>query len=179
MNYRRLFVKNSYVFITIVTAKRRKILIDNIDILRNAFKNTINSFNYEIYAICVLPDLIHMIIKPFDINDYPKIVQQVKRYFSQNIDKNTLDNYSLTSGNVKRKECDIWQHKYWEHTIRDENDLNKHTDYIHYNPLKHKYVNKVSDWDYSSFKKFVQNKLYDINWCNFEDNNNITELDYE
>ena len=78
MNYRRLFIQNSLVFITIITAKRRKILVDNIRILREAFKKTINSYNYEIYAICVLPDLFHVIIKPYDIKDYPKIIQQIK-----------------------------------------------------------------------------------------------------
>lgn len=109
MQYKRLFIENSYVFITIVTAKRRKILLENIQILREAFNKTIQNFNYELYAICVLPEHIHMIIKPYNINDYPKIIQQLKRYFSQNI-----NNYSLTSGNIKRKECDIWQHRYWE-----------------------------------------------------------------
>lgn len=179
MNYKRLFIENSLVFITMVTAKRRKILIDNIKILREAFKKTIHTYNYEIIAICILPDHIHMIIKPYCINDYPKIIQQIKRYFSQHINKNLLENYTLTSGNIKRKECDIWQHKYWEHTIRNENDLNKHIDYIHFNPFKHKYVNRVRDWDYSSFKKFVNNNLYSIDWCNFGDKNNITKLDYE
>ena len=179
MNYRRLFIENSLVFITIVTAKRRKILIDNINILRDAFSRTIRTYNYKIVAICVLPDHIHLIIKPYNIKDYPKIVQQIKRYFTQHINKDTLENYQLTSGNIKRKESDVWQHKYWEHTIRDENDLSRHIDYIHYNPFKHKYVNKIVDWNYSSFRKFVKNNFYDINWCNFEDRNKITELDYE
>ena len=178
MNYRRLFIQNSLVFITIITAKRRKILVDNISILREAFKKTINSYNYEIYAICVLPDHFHVIIKPYDIKDYPKIIQQIKRYFSQQIDKNSLKNYSLTQGNLKRKECDVWQHKYWEHTIRDEKDLNKHVDYIHYNSMKH-YAIAPKDWEYSSFKKFVQNEYYDIDWCNFDDINNIFDLNYE
>ena len=34
-------------------------------------------------------------------------------------------------------------------------------------------------WKYSSFNKFVQNKYYEQNWCNFEDKNNIKELNYE
>ena len=166
------------MFITIVTAKRRKILIENINILREAFKRTINTYNYEIYAICVLHDHIHMIIKPYDINDYPKIIQQIKRHFSQHIDKNILENYLLTQGNIKRKECDIWQHRYWEHTICNEKDLNKHVDYIHYNPMKH-YELSPKDWKYSSFKKFVQKKYYNLNWCNFEDINSISDLNYE
>ena len=90
-----------------------------------------------------------------------------------------MENYSLTQGNIKRKECDVWQHKYWEHTIRDEKDLNQHIDYIHYNPVKHNYVQKAIDWEFSSFSDFVNNNLYDENWCNFEDINNIFELNYE
>ena len=179
MQYKRLFVKNTYIFITIVTSKRRKILINNIDILKRALKQTISHFNYEIYAICVLPDHLHMLIKPYETKDYPKIIQQIKRYFSNNIDKEQIENYTLTNSNINRKECDIWQKRYWEHTIRDESDLNKHLDYIHYNPVKHGYVNKAKDWKYSSFKKFVDMNLYKIEWCNFENKNFINKLDYE
>ena len=42
---------------------------------------------------------------------------------------------------------------------------NKHIDYIYFNPMKH-YNIAPKDWEYSSFKKYVNNKLYDINWCN-------------
>lgn len=178
MNYRRLFIENSFIFITIVTSKRRKILVDNIDILKDAFKRTVEKYNYQIFAICVLPDHIHMIIKPYEIKDYPKIIQQIKRYFSQNIDKSKLSNYTLSSDNIKRKESDVWQHRYWEHTICNEDDLNKHTDYIHYNPMKH-YNIAPKDWKYSSFKKFVKNEYYDKDWFNFDDKHNINDLNYE
>ena len=179
MNYRRLYIPDSIVFITIVTAKRRKILVENINILRDAFKKTIISFKYEIYAVCVLPEHMHFLIKPYKINDYPKIIQQLKRNFSQNIDKNSIDNYVLTESNAKRKECDIWQHRYYEHTIRSENDLSRHIDYIHYNPVKHNLVSAPKDWKYSSFKKFVKQGLYEENWCNFEDKYKINKLNYE
>ena len=75
-------------------------------------------------------------------------------------------------------EKSIWQRRYFEHTIIDEEDLNKHIDYIHYNPMKH-YNIAPKDWKYSSFNKFVQNGHYEQNWCNFEDKYNIKELDYE
>lgn len=99
--------------------------------------------------------------------------------FSQHINKSILINYSVSQGNIKRKECDIWQHKYWEHIIRDENDLNKHLDYIHYNPIKHGQVKALKDWEYSSFHKFVKNGFYENNWCNFDDINNISIINYE
>ena len=35
------------------------------------------------------------------------------------------------------------------------------------------------DWEYSSFRKFVDNGFYEMNWCNFEDIHKIKELDFE
>ena len=62
--------------------------------------------------------------------------------------------------------------------IRNEEDLLKHIDYIHYNSMKH-YNIVPKDWQYSSFKMFVKNKYYDIDWCNFEDKYKINSMDYE
>ena len=81
---------------------------------------------------------------------------------------------------MKRKgERKIWQSRYYDHVIRDENDLHKHLDYIHFNPIKHNYANKALNYHYSSFEKFVKMGYYDKDWCNFEDKNKINELNYE
>ena len=80
--------------------------------------------------------------------------------------------------NNKKRESDIWQRRYWEHTIINEEDLCKHIDYIHYNSMKH-YNIAPKDWEYSSFKKFVNNGFYEMSWCNFEDIHKINELDFE
>lgn len=179
MNYKRVFIDKAYVFITIVTAKRRKILIKNIDILRDSFRLTIERFNYKIHAICILPDHIHMVIEPYDITDYPKIIQQLKRYFSQKVDRTLIESYSLSESKIKRNECDIWQHRYWEHTITNLEDLYRHIDYIHYNPIKHNYVDIIKDWKYSSFNKFVKQNYYNENWANANDKYKINDLDFE
>lgn len=179
MNYHRLFIPNSYVFITIVTSKRRNILIDNINILKSAIKKSIDIYNYEIFAICILPDHIHMIIKPYKIKDYPNIVKLIKTNFSKHIDKSTIKDYKLSASNISKKEFDIWQRRYYEHTIISEEDLYKHTDYIHYNPIKHQHVKALKDWKYSSFHKFVQNNFYEKDWCNFGDKYKINQLNME
>ncbi len=179
MNYHRVFIPNSFVFITVVTSKRRKILIDNIKILKNAIQKSIDIYNYKIHAICVLPDHLHMIIKPYEIKDYPNIVKLIKTTFSKKVDKSTIDDYQLTKSNESKKEFDIWQRRYFEHTIISQDDLNKHTDYTHYNPIKHKVVSSLSQWKYSSFNKFVRSGYYDKNWCNFDDKNKINSLDLE
>ena len=126
-------------------------------------KSTLPAFKID--AIVILKDHIHFILQPENINDYPNIIKYFKTYFSRNIN---IDNSDLTDGKKYKKEKGVWQSRYWAHIILDENDLNKHIDYIHYNPMKH-YKITPKDWEYSSFKKYVYNKFYDMNWCNFDD----------
>lgn len=159
-----------------VTHKRADILINNIDMLRKSFANSKKFYNYEIFAIVVLPDHLHMIIKPENIEDYPKIISRIKHYFSRSI--KTIDT-NLSDSKISKREKGIWQRRYWEHTIRDENDLYKHLDYIHYNPVKHNHIKAVKDWKHSSFHKFVKQELYDINWGNINEVHDIIDLEFE
>ena len=69
--------------------------------------------------------------------------------------------------------------RFYEHTIINQDELNNHINYIHYNPVKHGYVQNVKDWEHSSFHKFVENKLYDENWGCSADIENIKNLDFE
>ena len=169
MNYRRLFLQNSLLFITVVTNERIPILTNDIHLLHKIFINVSEFYDFELIAYVVLQDHVHCIIKPLNINEYPKIIKSFKYSFTKNF------NVGLVNPTYKK----LWQNRYWEHTIRDENDLQRHLDYIHYNPIKHGYVTKAIDYPYSSFEKFVSEGYYYKNWCNFEDKNKINELDYE
>ena len=170
MNYKRLFVPNSLIFITIVTKDRKQILIENIKYLRDVFKLAKQKFEFEIYAIIVNQDHIHMIIRPDEIKSYPKIIGTIKSSFT----KLAGIKYSKNAN----RETNIWQRRFWEHTIRNENDLYKHLDYIHYNSVKH-YGIVPRDWNYSSFNKFVKMRYYEKDWCNLEDKYKINEMDCE
>ncbi len=177
MNYRRAYIENSKIFITMVTSKRRPILIENIDILRESVKQITNKIKFTIEAIVILPDHIHMIIEQKETKKYPEIIKRIKTYFSRNIDETKLEDYELTISRIDKKEKDIWQRRYWEHSITDEEDLRKYIDYIHYNPIKHGYVKQAKELEYSTFKKYVQQGLYDENWCDFTDD--MKETIYE
>ena len=83
MNYKRLFIPNSLIFITVVTKNRKQILIDNIEYLKTAFKLTIQKYSFDIIAIIINKDHFHTIIKPQDINAYPKIIGNIKRTFTK------------------------------------------------------------------------------------------------
>lgn len=171
-NFKRYYYENNIVFITVVTYDRKPILVENIKLLRASLKSV--KYKYEIIAGIVMPDHLHILIKAENPKDYPKIIASFKATFSRNMPKNP----NQTNEQKQRREKGIWQRKYYDHIIRNENDFNRHLDYIHYNSVKHKNISPC-DWKYSSFKAFVKNGYYDMNWCNFGDKNNILNLDLE
>lgn len=179
MKYKRLFLKNTYVFLTVVTSKRRPILIDNVELLKESLKNAKRFHSFEIFGIAILPEHFHIIIKPNVTENYPKIIHLIKTHFSKNIDVSKIKNYQISPSRKMKQEKDIWQRRYWEHTIKDENDLYTHLDYIHFNPVKHGYTKAVKDWEYSSFQKFVERGNYEINWGNCNDISHIKDIDLD
>ncbi len=176
MNYRRAFIQNSYLHLIIVSYNRKNIFIDNIELLRHAFKNAKQFFNFEIIAICVLSDHIHVILNPKNIEEYSKIITSIKYYFSKNYNVGVE---TPTYGYVNKGEKGIFQRRFFEHTITSEEELNNQINYIHYNPVKHGLVNKVKDWPYSSFHKFVKQGLYENDWGSAKDIENIKDIDFE
>ncbi len=143
MNYHRVFIENSKIFITVVTSKRRPILIENIDILRNSFEQAKEKIRFKTDAIVILPDHLHMIIQPERNCYYPEIIKRIKVNFSKQIDTSLIEDYKETKSRKSKNEKDIWQRRYWEHTITDQNDLQNCIDYIHYNPVKHGLVKQA------------------------------------
>lgn len=162
------------VFITVVTNNRKPLLIDNIELLKSAIRNC--KLDFKVLAGVVLPDHLHIILQPKDIKNFPRIISSIKFSFSRSVE---YEKFDKTLSETKRKEKGVWQRRYYDHIIRDENDLNKHLDYIHYNPIKHNFVKSAKDWKYSSFSKFVKSGLYENDWCNFEDKNHCLELALE
>src|SRR5882724_11454486 len=65
---------------------------------------------------------------------------------------------------VSRREKGVWQRRYWEHAIRDDADLARHVEYIHFNPVKHGHVSRVSDWPHSTFHRYVAKGVLPQDW---------------
>jgi putative transposase len=61
-------------------------------------------------------------------------------------------------------EAEVWQRRFWEHTIRNDADLRAHVDYVHWNPVKHGHVARVRDWPYSSFHRYVREGVLTVDW---------------
>ena len=173
-NYKRIFIDNHQYFFTVVCYQRNPILIDNIQLLKQSFKKTKQVFQFKIEAIIVLPDHFHMILNIKNSNDYPKIISYIKRHFSKNCHPKYYNHLNQSLSRLKQNYFPVWQKRFYEHMIRDENDLKNKMDYIHYNPVKHGLVISAIEWKHSSFHKFIRLGYYESNWCDFD-----SKIDFE
>ncbi|MGE0259746.1 MAG: transposase [Alphaproteobacteria bacterium] len=162
-NYRRNIVSGATYFFTVNLADRRRaVLIDNIDALRAAFRETRFRHPFAIDAIVVLPDHLHAIwTLPEGDGDFGMRWSLIKARFSRALPGGE----AVSESRRRRRERGIWQRRYWEHTVRAENDFVRHVDYIHFNPVKHGYVENVADWQYSSFHRMVKMGFYPSDWA--------------
>ena len=154
MKYRRVYVPGGTYFFTLVTHNRKPIFSDleAVETLRMAFKYIMPRFPYSIVATVIMPDHIHAVwTLPEGDSDFSTRWRLIKSCFTRNWTN-------------RHKGVSVWQHRFWEHLIRNEKDLERHVEYIHYNPVKHGLVNSPSDWPYSSFSRFVKEGLYPANW---------------
>jgi REP-associated tyrosine transposase len=70
----------------------------------------------------------------------------------------------------QRRERGVWQKRFREHKIRDEEDFMRHVNTIHYNPVKHGLTRCPHQWPHSSFGRWVDAGYYSNDWlCDCRD----------
>ena len=168
--YRRNFISGASYFFTVNLADRKSsILVEHISELRAAFRYVRQRHPFALDAIVVLPDHLHAIwTLPDGDPDFPVRWRLIKSAFSRALPTGE----KISPSRVTKGERGIWQRRYWEHTLRDEQDFERHVDYIHFNPVKHGLVQRAKDWPDSSFAKMVRDGAYPEDWAG--DNNNDT-----
>lgn len=173
MQYRRAFTPGGSFFFTLVTQGRKPIFAnaEAVEVLRNAFRNVRKSRPFEIDAMVVLPDHLHCIwTLPPDDADFATRWRLIKTWFTKHCDPALHG--KRNASRQSRGEQAIWQHRYWEHLLRDESDFERHVNYIHYNPVKHGLASSPIDWPYSSFQRYVEAGIFPPDWgqkiINFE-----------
>lgn len=157
--YRRYFELGKFYFLTLVTRARAKVFSGSQTI--NQFKDSLTRcslrYPHRLYAWVFIPDHIHVILEHRDEHTPADLIRCVKRGFL----------YQIRLGDVGFGESDlhamwsllklydtVWQPRYYDHVIRDEEDFVGHVDYIHFNPVKHGYAMSPFLWDHSSIHKY-------------------------
>jgi putative transposase len=161
--YRRHHLPGGTFFFTINLQNRRSnLLTTHIDLLRNTVRKIRRAQPFHIDAWVVLPDHMHCIwTLPADDSNYSGRWTAIKKLFSKALPATEY----RSPIQRRRNERSIWQRRFWEHTIRDEQDFIAHMDYVHINPVKHGWVSRASDWPYSSFHRYVSEGIYPVDWA--------------
>lgn len=160
--YRRNRLAGATYFFTVALADRSTgLLVEHIGRLRYAYSLIYERHPFRTDAIVILPDHLHCIwTLPESDDRYSMRWRLIKTVFTTG-----LLTDGVIAGRRSKGERRIWLRRFWEHTIRDADDLQRHVDYIHFNPVKHGHVERVADWPYSSFHRHVAQGLLPMDWA--------------
>ena len=162
-NYHPRFVPGGCWFFTVnLLDRRRSLLTDEIDALRDATQWTRHRYPFRIDAFVVLPDHLHAVwTLPPDDAEFSIRWRLIKSRFARSLPKRER----LSPVRQARAERGIWQRRFWEHLIRDEADFARHVEYCYINPVKHALVRRVRDWPHSSFHRDVRAGIFPEDWA--------------
>jgi putative transposase len=180
-DYRRWFVPGGTYFFTVVTCHRYPFFRDPTArrMLGKAFRDVKSECPFEVFAIVLLWDHLHCLwTLPTGDANYPARWKAIKDQFTSDWLADGGHEEQVTPSQQRRGHRGIWQRRYWEHTIENEKDLERHFDYIHFNPVKHEYVSRAADWPWSSFHRYVASGHYPAEWGR-EEPGHLAGLDFE
>ncbi|MDH3503308.1 MAG: transposase [Nitrospirota bacterium] len=124
------------------------------EVLQTAFWVVQATRPFEVEAMVMLPDHLCLRTLPPGDADFGTRWRLVKTRFPEHRDPawRVAPNHARSA---KRGQA-VWQHRYWEHLLRDETDFVRHVEYIHVNPVKHGLASSPMQWPYSSFRRYVE-----------------------
>ena len=158
-------------FFTLVTFDRRPFLTSPVArrILRTTWQEVQGRYPFAVRAVCLLPDHIHCIWKlPEQDNNFSKRWMSIKAIFTKRFLAAGGSEGRRNQSRKRTGEAAVWQRRFWQHMIRDEDDFRRHFHYIHYNPVQHGYVNRPHDWNWSSYHRYRKLGYYQKDWGSAE-----------
>ena len=165
--YRRYFMPGASFFFTLVAERRAPVFASAVarELLGRVMRECFRRYPIELVAIVLLPEHIHAIwtLPPGD-DAYSLRWRRIKREFTRGWLHMGGFEQSRRSSRIAERRRGVWQRRFWEHMIRDEADLKAHFHYIHYNPVKHGLVERPCDWPWSTFRRWVREGEYSLDW---------------
>ena len=116
--YRRNFIAGGTFFSPSNSPTQNHACLSNTSASRTAYMDVQKRYPFETVAVCVLPNHIHAIwTLPPDDADYSLRWRLIKTKFSAHFPRAE----NLSASKQRRHERGIWQRRFYEHTVRDEN----------------------------------------------------------
>ncbi len=167
--YRRWMLPGETYFFTVVTYRRRRIFDReaNVRLLGDVMRSVRIASPFRTIAMVILPDHVHCIWSlPRGDPDFSTRWKRIKRDFTIKLLGNGWESndHRISPERRSRGERGVWQRGFWEHVVRDEAELERLCDYIHYNPTKHGHASSPADWPWSTFARFVASGHYPPDW---------------
>jgi putative transposase len=169
--YRRRYTPGGTFFFTVVTQARRSLFQCplNRQLLRTAFDTIFTRRPVDVVAWVILPDHLHAVwTLPPDDADYSTRWRRIKEEFTDAFLGMGGTEVAVSHERRHRGERGVWQRRFWEHECRDEDDLKRCLDYVHWNPVKHGCVARPAEYLWSSFRSWVEIGEYAANWGDAE-----------
>ena len=166
--YRRMDAPGGTFFLTLVTYERAPLFTEraNVELLRMIIASVQRERPFVFPGAVILPDHLHFIWElPVGDTDFSTRIGLLKAGFTKALDDQPATRGRVSVSRRRHRERSVWQRRFWEHTIRDEEDLETHMDYMHYNPVKHGLARCPHAWPYSSFHHWVRAGRYPADWC--------------
>ncbi|WP_299725057.1 transposase [uncultured Tateyamaria sp.] len=145
-------------FITLRAARRGDdLFVREIEALRQATRKTRAACPFTIDEIVVLGDVIHTLwTLPEGDADFSRRIRMLKSVFSRSVPAPAdVGTQRLRSG-----EKGLWQRRFWEHVIRDRDDLAAHRHMILTAPVQAGLVNRPEQWPHSSIHRAIARGTY-------------------
>ena len=180
-SFRRAFVPGGSFFFTVVVHQRRRLFDDPsaVSLLGSVFRRCRMRWPFTMNAIVLLPDHLHTIWSlPRGDSEYSRRLGWIKKEFTTRWLQIGGPEGTVSAGRQRQRRRGIWQPRFWDHTLEDEEDFERHFDYIHWNPVKHGYVRCPKHWQYSSFHRYVRRGVYPSEWGCFANNTRNAPLNF-
>ncbi len=166
-DYRRVFVPGATYFFTLVTYRRRPLFREARArrVLREILADCRERWPFRIEALVLLPDHLHALwALPERDAEYSRCWGWIKKEFCHRYCEAGGKAIPVSESQARHRRLGIWQRRFWEHNVRDEDDFERLFDYIHFNPVKHRLAASPAEWPYSTFGRWVRAGVYPAGW---------------
>ena len=180
----RIYLPGEIYFITTNIYQRSKIF--NKDWACKLFIDVLNKcrlkYRFKLYGYVIIPDHVHLLIMPDDKMNISEIIHRIKGNFAYQYIMARNHEGSATRGGLNhasKRVADplwvgdhrihinpIWQKSFYDHIIRNDLDFEEKLGYIHGNPIKHRLIDNLDNYPWSSYQNYYFN------------HNDLIEIDY-